>query len=216
MDEAKGRSRRRVVLAAVDYGEESGLALESAADLARADPKTELHVVHVLKPAYPIKHDHVDTSYLPQELEKAGEYAKIDLPKFYAESIRELGSRVIGHVCFGTPDREIMLLAGEIGAELIVMGTHGRTRLERVVLGGVAERVLCEAPCAVLVLRAKQRPREPLLESRCSECAKLQEISHGAQLWCARHSPHRTRMHAHTLRPASSGREAMTFRFSDR
>ena len=110
MDEAKGRSRRRVVLAAVDYGEESGLALESAADLARADPKTELHVVHVVNPAYPIKHDQVDTSYLPQELEKAGEYAKIDLPKFYAESIRELGPGVIGHVCFGRPDREIMLL----------------------------------------------------------------------------------------------------------
>ena len=117
MDEAKGRSRRRVLLAAVDYGEESGLALESAADLARADPNAELHVVHVLKQAHSIKHDQVDSSYLRQELENAGEYAKIELPKFYAESIRELGPRVIGHVCFGTPAREIMLLAREASSQ---------------------------------------------------------------------------------------------------
>jgi nucleotide-binding universal stress UspA family protein len=53
----------------------------------------------------------------------------------------------------GDPAAEIVRVAKEIGADLIVMGTHGRTGLGRLLMGSVAERVLRQAPCPVLTVR---------------------------------------------------------------
>ncbi|QDT00245.1 universal stress protein [Adhaeretor mobilis] len=56
-------------------------------------------------------------------------------------------------VSFGDPGYEIASLAEEIGADVIVMPSHGRTGIKRILLGSVAERVLRLAHCPVLVLR---------------------------------------------------------------
>jgi nucleotide-binding universal stress UspA family protein len=56
-------------------------------------------------------------------------------------------------VAHGAPAAEILRLAAERSASLIVIGTHGRTGLIRLALGSVAERVVREAPCPVLVIR---------------------------------------------------------------
>ena len=53
----------------------------------------------------------------------------------------------------GDPAGEVVRLAGEEGAELIVMGTHGRTGLTRLLMGSVAEAIVRRAPCPVLVYR---------------------------------------------------------------
>jgi nucleotide-binding universal stress UspA family protein len=53
----------------------------------------------------------------------------------------------------GTPAQTIMDTAGEQGVDLIIMGTHGRTGLTHVLLGSVAEHVVRQAPCPVLVTR---------------------------------------------------------------
>ena len=53
----------------------------------------------------------------------------------------------------GTPTQAIVDTAGAQGVDLIIMGTHGRTGLTHVLLGSVAERVVREAPCPVLVTR---------------------------------------------------------------
>jgi nucleotide-binding universal stress UspA family protein len=53
----------------------------------------------------------------------------------------------------GTPTQAIMDTAGAQEVDLIIMGTHGRTGLTHVLLGSVAERVVREAPCPVLVTR---------------------------------------------------------------
>ena len=55
----------------------------------------------------------------------------------------------------GRPDEKIVEVASTRHADLIVMGSHGRTGLERILLGSVAERVLNLAPCAVLVVRSR-------------------------------------------------------------
>jgi nucleotide-binding universal stress UspA family protein len=52
----------------------------------------------------------------------------------------------------GSPRERILEVAHEIGARLIVMGTHGRTGLPRLLLGSVAEQVLRRAQCPVLTL----------------------------------------------------------------
>jgi nucleotide-binding universal stress UspA family protein len=59
------------------------------------------------------------------------------------------------HVVSGTPDDDVVRMANEIGADLIVMATHGRKGLSHFILGSVAERVMREADCPVLTMRTK-------------------------------------------------------------
>jgi nucleotide-binding universal stress UspA family protein len=58
------------------------------------------------------------------------------------------------HVEVGRPSVEISRFAGQVEADLVVIASHGRNGLDRVLLGSVAEGVLREAECAVLVVRA--------------------------------------------------------------
>jgi nucleotide-binding universal stress UspA family protein len=53
----------------------------------------------------------------------------------------------------GDPAGEVVRLAGDEAAEMIVMGTHGRTGLTRLLMGSVAEAIVRRAPCPVLVYR---------------------------------------------------------------
>lgn len=64
----------------------------------------------------------------------------------------------------GDPAGEIVRIAGEEGAEMIVLGTHGRTGMTRLLMGSVAEAIVRRAPCPVLVYRetaAKLADRNP-------------------------------------------------------
>jgi nucleotide-binding universal stress UspA family protein len=71
------------------------------------------------------------------------------------EQIRPVNPRIpVTHVLLeGDAAAEIVRYAVDNGMDLIVMGTHGRTGLERLLLGSVAERVMREAPCSVLVVK---------------------------------------------------------------
>ncbi len=64
----------------------------------------------------------------------------------------------VSHVFLqGDPATEIINYAAEAGSDVIVMGTHGRTGLERLLLGSVAEKVMRDAPCSVLVVKLPKR-----------------------------------------------------------
>jgi nucleotide-binding universal stress UspA family protein len=71
------------------------------------------------------------------------------------EQIRPLDQRIhVRHVLLeGDPAAEIVRYAQEMTMDLIVMGTHGRTGLERMLMGSVAEKVMREAKCSVLVVK---------------------------------------------------------------
>jgi nucleotide-binding universal stress UspA family protein len=75
--------------------------------------------------------------------------------KAQLEQIRPVDSRIkVQHVMLeGDPAGEIVKFAASQGINLIVMGTHGRTGLERLLMGSVAEKVMREAPCSVLVVK---------------------------------------------------------------
>jgi nucleotide-binding universal stress UspA family protein len=57
----------------------------------------------------------------------------------------------------GAPETEIAYAAADIGADLIIIATHGRKGLTRMVLGSTAEKVVRHAPCPVLIVREKER-----------------------------------------------------------
>jgi nucleotide-binding universal stress UspA family protein len=59
------------------------------------------------------------------------------------------------HVISGTPDDDVVRMAHELSADLVVMATHGRKGLRHFILGSVAERVMREAECPVLTMRTK-------------------------------------------------------------
>jgi nucleotide-binding universal stress UspA family protein len=59
------------------------------------------------------------------------------------------------HLLAGPPAKEIVRVARSVGADLVIVGTHGRRGVRRLVLGSVAEEVLRSAPCPVLVVRGK-------------------------------------------------------------
>jgi nucleotide-binding universal stress UspA family protein len=71
------------------------------------------------------------------------------------EQIRPVDTGIpVTHVLLqGDPASEIVRYGRDAGIDLIVMGTHGRTGVERLLLGSVAERVLRDAPCSVLVVK---------------------------------------------------------------
>jgi nucleotide-binding universal stress UspA family protein len=71
------------------------------------------------------------------------------------EQIRPMDPRIaVRHVLLqGDPASEIVRFGRDAGIDLIVMGTHGRTGLDRLLLGSVAEKVLRDAACSVLVVK---------------------------------------------------------------
>jgi K+-sensing histidine kinase KdpD len=58
----------------------------------------------------------------------------------------------------GSPYREIIEVAEQSDVDLIILGTHGRTGLSRLVIGSTAERVVRHAPCPALVVRQRKHP----------------------------------------------------------
>jgi nucleotide-binding universal stress UspA family protein len=96
-------------------------------------------------------------------------------------------------VAEGLPDTEIVRTAAQLDADLIVMGTHGRSGLKRMLLGSVAEKVVREAGCAVVVVREKHHNPDwkvPEIEPLCVDCATARAESGDATVWCARHAEH--------------------------
>jgi len=69
------------------------------------------------------------------------------------EELRRRGIKASWRVQVGVPFEEIVRIAGDEHADMIVMGTHGRTGLNRALLGSVAERVIRLASCPVLTVR---------------------------------------------------------------
>jgi nucleotide-binding universal stress UspA family protein len=138
-----------------DYSEHARAALDVAVDLSRR-LGADLNLVHVVQtPAYgwrPVGATPVPSSIDTSEQRKG---AMASLSEVVAEI--DIPGEVKPHVVEGTSITEALRdLAETLSADLIVMGTHGRTGLAHVFLGSVAERTLRVAPCPVLAVRAEE------------------------------------------------------------
>jgi universal stress protein A len=140
------------ILVAVDFSEESRSALACAAEMA-ARFGASLTLVHVVEPHF--GPPETDAPALADENSDAAEYAEAKL------ELSALGEQMLGPcrvvetvVRAGLAFFEITEAAKALGADLIVVGTHGYTGLKRALLGSTAEKVVRHAPCPVLVARA--------------------------------------------------------------
>jgi nucleotide-binding universal stress UspA family protein len=143
----------RSILAPTDLSEGSEPALQVAAALAGCWG-ARLTILHVVEPVaqadvWPLDSTKVELFLAePEELEPEWQIAiqKVQLSSVNFERRTLKGSAAI----------EITRTADEIGADLIVMGTHGRSGLVHALLGSVAEQVAREAGCSVLTVRPKE------------------------------------------------------------
>ncbi len=143
------------ILCAVDFSEDSKQAMHAAAELARQS-QALLVLVHVWQPPLWLT---TSEYQLPGELvQQTVDLAESTLENWKQEA-RKLGApEIVTRFLTGTPwDQICSLAAHEPHADLIVMGTHGRTGIRRALIGSVAEKVVRHAPCAVMVLRAPSR-----------------------------------------------------------
>ncbi|GAN31685.1 MAG: universal stress protein [Candidatus Brocadia sp. AMX2] len=139
------------ILCPVDHSECSYLALKYAISLALKD-EAKLYLMHV-----------IDTRLYDTEIYKFSPYkideVDIDMSKIREDLMKSLPEGttdvldVETIIVKGVPFHEIVNAAAEISADIIVIGTHGRTGLSHVVMGSVAEKVVRKATCPVLTVR---------------------------------------------------------------
>ena len=136
----------RRILSPIDFDDNSLAALDVAAQIARDNDGMLLllHVVPMIVPAtdMPV---YVDI-YKGQE-----EAAREKLREIAAKRLLGFPHQILTHM--GEPAGSILNAARRDAADLIVMATHGRRGLSRVLLGSIAEMVLRNAPCPVLCVR---------------------------------------------------------------
>lgn len=143
----------RSVLVSTDFSELGDSALPYAFRLAR-DIGASVMLVHVLE-AHPLPNPlyaHYYPTPTPEQLAQAEARAQEALRARIPDEFRR-SNRAEILLAHGSPALEILRIAGEKRLDLIVIASHGRTGLRRLVLGSVAERVLRDAPCPVLVVR---------------------------------------------------------------
>jgi nucleotide-binding universal stress UspA family protein len=137
------------ICCAVDFSESSRRALEQAVALARWCD-AELHLLHVHTRPSPSAVDLLSTGF---ESVEAGEAVEAELASWAELAGQGLQRRVRPALEVGSAPTRIVEFARTAGIDLLVLATHGRTGLPRVLTGSVAERVVRLAPCPVLVVR---------------------------------------------------------------
>ena len=146
----------RRILYPTDFSKAAGPAFSQALQLAEQN-RAELLLVHVqLRPA-----EYVGDGYLPPKTyealdAEARQSAQKRLSILLAR-VREAKVRAKAFLLDGVPAEQIARAARSKRADLIVMGTHGRTGLSRLFLGSVTARVIPLAHCPVLSVRGKAR-----------------------------------------------------------
>jgi nucleotide-binding universal stress UspA family protein len=138
------------LLCATDFSEPAVAAERQAVRLARA-LGAELVLVHVASEA-PLWRESVYTPDVRAVFEGQRRWAA-DTLTARIQALAADGMTARSVVKVGVAWEEIVRLAAEEHADMIVMGTQGRTGLDRLLLGSVAERVIRRAPCPVLTVR---------------------------------------------------------------
>jgi nucleotide-binding universal stress UspA family protein len=142
----------RKILCPVDSSACSERALDYALILAeRFD--ASLDVLHVCNVPHYVRPDML-VSMGSEGARPVSEIAKEQAEHELDELVRKQPARVRPrlHVLIGSPAPTIVAAAKRHGHDLIVMGTHGKNQLGRIILGSVAEKVVRQAPCPVLTV----------------------------------------------------------------
>jgi nucleotide-binding universal stress UspA family protein len=141
------------ILAPVDFSKFSIDALRAALDISeiRGAEVTALHVTE--EPSKPDTYGHSTVLHTNWQMirERVFEESRAELETLTSEAGASQDVKL--ETIMGDPTNEILRIAKDGNFDLIVMSTHGRTGLNRLLMGSVAERVIRHAPCPVFVIR---------------------------------------------------------------
>ena len=191
-----------VILAALAFDETGEIALHEAALLADQRSDSELHLVHVVREEAAAS-SAMELVTLEKRLAQAPTQIQTYVEKVWASVPR----KVIAHVRAGQPSRSILQTAVDINADIVVVGTHRRAGLKKLMLGSVAQQVLEHAHCPVLIALSKNyigKSPSDTIEPPCPDCVEVRRTSNGESYWCERHS--RAYLKPHVYEPSQSPR----------
>ena len=147
-------STERTLIVGIDYSDFCIPALDQALQLAAKSAGTRLVPLLALPAATPTRLEEAEAT-----TEDFVARAQDNLVRLVQQRAQLLGvepGRVLPLVCFGEAADCLIARARELGAELICVGTHARRGVDHLLLGSVAEQIVRQAPCSVLV--ARERP----------------------------------------------------------
>jgi nucleotide-binding universal stress UspA family protein len=131
--------RRSVLVAAVDLSQASVSVFDAALEIAHDAPEAEIHLLHVRR------------SGRTAESNEA-----IEALATWAEQLPERGARIELHGLEASNVADAIVdFAAKVNADVVLLGTHGRTGVSRVLVGSVAEAVVRTAGCSVFIVRKK-------------------------------------------------------------
>ena len=139
------------MVCAVDFSEYSDYALQYAIDLAGVF-NAELKLVHVVELPFLPSYSLAGVPDLSLPVEQVEENAREHMEELVKECSKK-DERVSGDLRTGAPFLEIISYAREVDADMIVVGTHGRSGLSHMLIGSVAEKIVRKAPCPVLTVK---------------------------------------------------------------
>ena len=143
----------KTILHPTDFSDASAHALKMAAMLAR-DYSARLILLHAMEP--PIYYGELGVSFSAPESYRE---SALDRVAALVHSLAPLNAEPL--LLDGVAAPEILRVAKEEHADMIVLGSHGRTGIGRVLMGSVAEEIARKAPCPVLIVRTPHEiPRE--------------------------------------------------------
>jgi nucleotide-binding universal stress UspA family protein len=145
--------RVRLILVPLDFSKHGDSVIEWAAHLAEEHQSSVvlLHAYHL-----PVEFQQVEGAYLPVDFWNSVKEEAKDQLSHYGERLRERGLSVEEITREGHPASVIEEEAERLGADLIVIGSRGRSGLKHLLLGSIAERVVQKAPCPVLTVKSPQ------------------------------------------------------------
>jgi nucleotide-binding universal stress UspA family protein len=198
--------RKSIVLVGIDFAAIAPELLATAAAFAKS-AGSELHVAHVL----PASADGASRGEGVLRFANLADDARARLA-LLAKEIRGSVDRIDLHVRLGRPDVEIAQLASDLDADLVVVGAHSQSTLDRLLLGSVAESLVRHARCPVLTYRSRSTAAWEQIAPPCVDCLAVQRSSGRSRLWCDRHAQHHPRAHTYSENPSSYGLGSQTFR----
>jgi nucleotide-binding universal stress UspA family protein len=144
----------KTILFATDFSEGSDFAFESALSLARKFD-SKLLIVHIINEPVDLRGfyvPHISFDKLEEEIEQGAEKL---MEKFCRTHLQDY-TNYETFVLPGIPYDEIIKNAVQFNADLIVLGTHGRTGLDHVLFGSTAEKVVRKSPVPVMTIRTRE------------------------------------------------------------
>ena len=141
------------ILCALDLSQHSTLVAEYAVTLAKAFD-AEITAVYAAPSLTQYVGFHVPPSSIENFVGEIVAGAEQTMQEFVTEHFKDV--KATGRVVNGYAAEEILNLAASGGADLIIMGTHGRKGIDRILFGSVAEKVVKSSPVPVMTVRPQQ------------------------------------------------------------